>query len=114
MSSSRKTRGQRAQTSTQFGRLAVCLLLLLLGSLIGQSTLALTLSPVEIWNGGLYDDAPQADIPMASSQIAALPVSAAANMHASARAVGTVTGRPEADCAAPLLEVSRSRAPPLA
>ena len=95
----------------QLGRLAVCLLLLLLGSLIGQSTLALALSPVEIWNGGIYDDAPPADIPMASSQIAALPVSAAATCD-SARAVGTVSGRPEADCAAPLLEVSRSRAPP--
>ena len=106
-------RGHSAQRSTQFGRLAVCLLLLLLGSLLGQSTLALAISPVEIWNGGVYDDAPQADIPMASSQIAALPCSVS-GACVPARAVGTVTGRPEADCVAPLLEVSRSRAPPIA
>ena len=113
MSSPRITSGRSAQPSIQFGRLTVSLLLLLLVSLLGQSTLALALSPVEIWNGGVYDDAPQADIPMASSQIAALPCSAAGPC-VPARAVGTVTGRPEADCVAPLLEVSRSRAPPLA
>ena len=113
MSPPRMTRGRSAQPSMPFGRLAVSLLLLLLGSLLGQSTLALAISPVEIWNGGVYDDAPQADIPMASSQIAALPCSAAGTC-VPARAVGTVTGRPEPDCVAPLLEVSRSRAPPLA
>ena len=97
----------------QSGRVAALLLVLLLASLLGQSTLALALSPVEIWNGGIYDDAPQADIPMASSQIAALPCSAM-DTFGPAGAVGTVIGRPEAHCATPLLEVSRSRAPPLA
>jgi hypothetical protein len=113
VSSSRMTSGRSAQPSMPFGRLAASLLLLLLVSLLGQSTLALAISPVEIWNGGIYDDAPQADIPMASSQIAALPCSAA-GACVPARVVGTVTGRAEADCVAPLLEVSRSRAPPLA
>ena len=113
MSSPRKARGRSAQSSSPFWRLVVSLLLVLLGSLLGQSTLALAISPVEIWNAGVYDDAAQADIPMASSQIAALPCSAAGPC-VPARAVGTVSGRPEADCVAPLLEVSRSRAPPLA
>ena len=113
MSPTRVVCGPSAPAATQFGRLAVVLLVLLLGSLLGQSSLALAISPVEIWNGGVYDDAPQADIPMASCQIAALPCSAAGPC-VPAGVVGTVTGRPEADCVAPLLEVSRSRAPPLA
>lgn len=103
-----------APRSIQLGRLTAPLLLaLLLGSLLGQGTLALAISPVEIWNGGVYDDAPHADIPMASSQLAALPCSSAGGC-VPVRAVGTVIGSPEARCAAPPLEVSRSRAPPLA
>ena len=113
MSSVRVIRSRSPRQSAQFGRLAGVLLVLLLASLLGQSTLALALSPVEIWNGGIYDDAPQADIPMASSQIAALPCSAM-DTFAPAGAVGTVIGGPKVSCVTPLLEVSRSRAPPLA
>lgn len=93
--------------------IALLFLILLFGGVLGQSTLALAISPVEIWNGGIYDDAPQADIPMASSQLAALPCSSA-GACVPARAVGMVTGTPETRCSAPLREVSRSRAPPLA
>ena len=106
-------RGRSASVTTPSARFAGLLLILLLAGLMGQSTLALAIPPVEIWNGGIYDDAPQADIPMASSQMAALPCSAM-DAFAPARAVGTVIGRPEARCIAPLVEVSRSRAPPLA
>ena len=100
--------------STRRGRVtALLFLVLLFGGVLGQSTLALAISPVEIWNGGIYDDAPQADIPMASSQLAALPCSSA-GACAPARAVGRVVGPHEVRRPAPLLEVSRSRAPPLA
>lgn len=114
MSSSRIPAGFRAPESLRLGRVtALLFLILLFGGVLGQSTLALAISPVEIWNGGVYDDAPQADIPMASSQLAALPCSSAGPC-VPARAVGTVVGTQEAGCPAPLLEVSRSRAPPLA
>jgi len=92
---------------------ALLFLILLFAGVLGQSTLALAISPVEIWNGGIYDDAPQADIPMASSQLAALPCSSA-GACVPARAVGTVVGTRQIRSPAPLVEVSRSRAPPLA
>ena len=114
MPSPRVPPGSGALESMRFSRLtALLFLILLFGGVLGQGTLALAISPVEIWNGGLYDDAPQADIPMASSQLAALPCSSV-SACVSAQAVGTVAGTQETECPAPLLEVSRSRAPPLA
>lgn len=114
MSSSRVPTGSAIPESKRPGRVtALLFLVLLFGGVLGQSALALAIPPVEIWNGGYYDDAPQADIPMASSQLAALPCSSA-GACAPEQAVGTVVGTRETRSAAPLVEVSRSRAPPLA
>ena len=114
MVSSPRATGSEAPEAPRLGRLSALLFLVLLfGGVLGQSTLALAIPPVEIWYGGVYDDAPHADIPMASSQLAALPCTSAGPCLP-ARVVGTVIGTREVERPTPLLEVSRSRAPPVA
>jgi len=92
---------------------APALVVLLLGALVVQGTLALALQSQQIWNAGLFDDAAPADTPLASYEIFALPC-VSARLAPAVAVVGTVPAVLAPELAPPALDASRSRAPPLA